>query len=470
MRINIILISLTLLFIAPTAQAQKKVNFGGTNHWIYAYGTADGHNTGNSWYLPAQNLRPTVAHYHLSSSTVDAQISGLKNSGQNAYVIFIWNKNIGSCEFTSCNDGVADGTWGEVIDNSWSVMRPQHRTNLKAMIGKALDVGFNRIYIRFGYNSSPSSWSSWNEASYQQAWNFIVDARAAAIEVVNSKGLSAKLAHPYNLLMFDLGAEDGGLTGGQRPAFMQRLWSDYAFTFGIDDTVGFSFAWSPGRFANNRTLLQATGILPKHWAFDIYSNVGSSLGSIYNEMGDLRNQPVHLLETYFNNSLISSQISGALVSNDLLNIQLIAQWPLYSGMNHGHFSKSAVDSQSSTTTFSNYSSLLSNRQVHISSSNSNLLSIKDINCAATTTWPCSVRLGWPKPPAGKRYGIYINTPAGTSLVACEAIAGQTNINWISMNPSYVFDLYEINGTACAHPTPNPGAVKRAVGEATPYGY
>lgn len=470
MNLSVRLVFLILIAGSSSVDAQKRINFGGTNHWLYAYGTADGHNTGGSWYIPALNLRPTVAHYHLNSGLVNSQINALRASGQNAYVIFIWNKDIGVCEFSSCNDGVADGVWGEVIDHSWAAMRPQHRANLKAMVGQALDAGFSRIYIRFGYNGDAPQWPSWDENRYQKAWNFIVDARGAAIEAVVSRGLTSRLAHPQSLLMFDLGAEDGGLTGGQRQAFMKRLWQDYTYTFGVDDTVGFSFAWAPGRFTTQRNLLQTTGVLPKHWAFDIYDGIGSALSSIYSEMGSLRNQPVHILETFFNNASISSQVASALTSNDLLNVHLIAQWPLYAGFNHGHFSSGAVDSLITTGTFTNYAPRLATRKMHISATNANIFSVRDINCAATSSWPCSVRIQWGNPPSGRRYGIYINTPSGTSLVHCETSAGQSTVSWISLNPSYVFDVYEINAGSCSHPNPNSGAIKRASTEATPFGY
>lgn len=468
MRLAISVVLALLVSICPDAAAQKKVNFGGTNHWLYAYGTADGTNTGNSWYLPALNLRPTVAHYHLNPSLVDSQISALKSSGQNAYIVDIWNSDLGPCESSTCNDGVADGVWGEIIDNSLMEMRSQHRQNLKSIIGKALDVGFSRIYIRFNYNSHPQNWVSWDEVRYLKVWGFISDAHDAALEVVHSRNLSSKLTHPSSLLVFDLGGEFAGFTGGQRGNFMQRLWSDYVGAYGNDDTVGFSFVWAPGMFTTQVNLLQSTGTLPKQWAFDIYSNFSSTITSIYSEMGALRNQPVHILETYFNNSSVGTQIGTALASNDLLNIQLVGQWPLYSG-DPGHFSQSAVNAFSTTATYSNYVGLLATRKMHFTSTNANLLSVKDINCGSTATLTCSVRIGWASAPSGKLYGVYFkHTGGGTTLVHCVNNAGQSTVPWIGQASAYVFDLYLISGTSCNNPNPNVGATKVATIEATPY--
>jgi hypothetical protein len=456
-------------FWATDASTQKKVNFGGTNHWLYAYGTADGNNTGGTWYLPATNIRPPVAHYHLNPSLVASQINALRTSGQNAYVIFLYNSDIGSCEFSSCDDGVPDGTWGEVIDNSWSSMRPQHRANLKSVVGSALDAGFSRIYVRFGYNNSPESWQHWSEKRYSMAWNFIVDARNAAIEAVSSRGLSHMLGHPQYLLMFDLGAEFGGLSGGQLQPFIWRLWADYTYSFGVEDTVGFSFAWAPGRFAVQRDLLQSTGVMPIHWAFDIYDGADSALSSIYSEMGPLRNQPIHFFETYFNDPITASELQTALVQNEFLNVQAIGQWPVVRGTNSGHFTQSAVDALSTPWTFSNYSSALAVRKIHISGTNADILALRDTNCGATTTWPCTVHVKWGSPAPGKHYGIYLRTLLGTALVHCVTAAGQEDVTWISLYPYYVFDVYEVDGW-CTHPNPNPGSVKLASAEATPFGY
>lgn len=449
------------------ADAAKRAPYGGTNHFLYAYGTTDGNNPNNTWYVPAQNLRTPVGGYHLNPSLVNTQIAAMAASGQKAYSIIIQNSNIGDCEFNACNDGVYDGVWGEVIDNTQFAMRAQHRANLKAIVGKALDSGMRRIYIRFGYNSSPESWTSWNETRYQQVWNFMIDARNAAREEVAARGLSPLYASPHNILVFDLGLESGGLTGGQRPAFMTRLWQDYTYTFGNDDTLGYSIAWAPGRFNALRNLLAATGTLPKMWGVDIYDNMTTYLGQMYGEMGSLRNQPVHLLETYFNRTQTASEIQNALNQYEFLHLGFVGQWPTSPGS--AHFSRSVVDSLTTTGTFSAYLPLLATRKMHITSENADLLGIRDLDCTTKATFPCSVQLRWGKPPTGRRYGIYIRVPGGgRSLVHCEVAAGTATVQWISANPDYKFDLYEIDASSCAHPNPNPGASLRTTAEATPY--
>lgn len=456
-----------LLFVCVDAIAAKRANFGGTNHFLYAYGTTDGTNPNNTWYTPANNLRTPVGQYHLAPKLVSSQIYSMKASGQTAYTIVMHNSNIGDCEYNACNDGVYDGVWGEVVDNTQYALRPQHRANLKAIVGTALDAGFRRIYIRFGYNSSPEAWPMWNETRYQQVWNFMVDARNAAREEVNARGLSGLYASPNNILIFDLGLESGGLGGGQLPAFMVRLWQDYTYSFGNDDTLGYSIAWAPGRFSGLKNLLAGTGTLPKMWGVDIYDNMSTYLGQMYDEMGPLRNQPIHLLETYFNYTPSAQGAQTALNQKEFLNIAAFSQWPTLPGTMH--FSRPVVDSLTTTTTFSNYlSSMFGVRKMHITSSNANILGVKDIDCTTKASFPCSIGLRWGSPPSGRKYGVYIRIPGGTSLVHCETSAGSSTIPWISLNPDYKFDIYEINAATCSHPNPNAGATLRATAEASPF--
>lgn len=348
-------------------------------------------------------------------------------------------------------------------------MRPQHRRNLKDVVRKVLDSEFSRIYIRFSYNNSPDSWSSWDERKYQRAWGFIVDARNAAREVVIEKGLSQKLSHPNSILMFDLGGEMGGVTGGKIVDFMKRIWRDYSSAYGVDDTVGFSFAWAPGRFSTQLGVFNSLGVYPKHWAFDIYADFYGSISSLMSEMGVFKNQPIHILETYFNDAITASHVSQSMNSIGELNLQFLGQWPLYSG-GGGHFSRPAIDSFVSPVTFGNYVGFLARRKLYISSSNSYIISFGDINCSLSYNWPCSVRIRWGSPPPGRRYGIYVVTPGGVNLVHCEASSGSSVASWISVYPYYNFDVYSMPASGCSSPHPQGGAIKVASAEVSPFGY
>ncbi|MEZ4315725.1 MAG: hypothetical protein R3F14_47520, partial [Polyangiaceae bacterium] len=252
------------------ASLQRFVNFGGTNHWVYDYGTADGNNTNGTWYVPALNLRSTVATLQLDMSDVHKQMMALRASGQTAYIIPIWNKDLLSCESGACNDGVPDGVWGNVVDNGSGAMRPQHRQNLQQLVQWAVELGFERIVVRFLYNSDPELWPKWDQTAYLRVRGFIFDARTAATDAFHQAwGKRAFPSHP--VLLFDLGGEQAGIDLGQMGPFITELWSDYVLNFGTYDTLGFSFAWDPGRFTTQLGWLSSTGVLPERWAFDIYS-------------------------------------------------------------------------------------------------------------------------------------------------------------------------------------------------------
>ena len=470
LRLFQIIIMFSLISLSTYGNAAKYVNDGGTNHFIYSYGTADGYNTDYLWYIPIPaNIRPPVGTYNLNPNLVNQQILALKASGQTSYVLPIFNSNLGECELSGgCNDGLLDGVWGERIDNSNYSMRPQHRSNLKSIVGKVLDAGFRKIVIRFGYNSDPSTWNSWDENKYQQAWNFIVDVKRAALEEVTYRGLDYLLAPPNNMLIFDLGIEDGGTDNlHQRDAFMKRLWQDYTYTYGVDDTVGFSIAWAPGRFEKQRALLASLLLpLPKMWAVDIYDNASGALAEVYKEMKTLNNQPLIIMETNFNNATTGQEIKSALQTNDLLNISMINQWLKNSP---AHFDREIIDSLVNSNTYLNYASLLAKRKMYITSTNSSYLGVKDLTCTQSNSFPCSVELVSSAPPSGKLFGIYLQLQNGGSvLVSCNTNASRLTIPWISTNPNYKFDIYEINGASCSNPKPNPGAVFRATAEATPF--
>lgn len=444
------------LLAAEGNTVSRPINFGGTDHWLYAYGTADGNNTGESWYLPALNLRPTLGTLHHNPMLVYEQMQALRASGQTAYVLPIWNKDLLSCEQSTCNDLVDDGLWGNVVDHGYAAMRPQHRANLEQIVSWAVELGFERIVVRFFYNGEPERWKTWDEKAYQKAWNFIVDAHDAATTGFNSAW--GKRALPsYPVLMFDLGGEQAGIDAGQIGPFVQRLWSDYVYTFGVEDTLGFSFAWAPGRFATQHTWLAATGVLPKYWAFDIYGGMQSALAEIHAEMGPLRNQPIHILETFFNDAGTAAAVGAAIDAMPLMHVDSLVQWPLYSGVPDGHFSHGAVDSLVTQSTFTNYAGLMAQRKVFLTSNNADVVALSDVSCGSQTSLPCSTQLYWGTPPAGKKVGVYLKTSNGPSLVSCGGVAGSQPLTWIWPDYEYQLDAYYITG-ACSHPNPNPGAV------------
>lgn len=473
----ILFLFLILSGLSSTSFAAKYVNDGGTNHFLYSYGTATlggDFGTGVWYWNPGRNIRTPVAYYHLDKTIVDNQIVALKASGQTTYVVVIPDTNLFSCQSSACNNGYSDGVWGELIDNAYNgnfSMRPQHRANLKSIVGKALDVGFRRIIIRFGRHNAPETWTSWDETKYQQTWNFLVDARNAAREEVFIRNKGHLLPYPTNILLFDLSIEDGGMpAAGQRDPLMVRLWQDYSSSFGNDDTVGFSMAWESGRFTKMIQLLSGAGVpLPKMWAASVYTNPSVDLTNIYNEMGSLKNQPFFIMEAWFNHANTKNAVAQALNNNTLQNIVSVTQWPNESpGAKDRHYTTYAIDSLGSTTNFSNYSSLLAVRRMNITSTNANYLGIQDSTCGQGTAYPCSVNIFYG--PAGSgRHAIYVKNGSNYTLMWCVTGSGQGNVPWITGNQRYIFESYDVPSSSTTCPsTPNATLTLRAIAESSPF--
>lgn len=483
MKLLISFLLLSSFFISFSSSAAKYVNDGGTNHFLHSYGTANlGRDINGSWYWnPGRNIRTPVAYYHLDKNLVDSQISALKASGQTTYTVVIPDTNLYSCQSSACNNGFQDGVWGELIDNAYNgnfSMRPQHRVNIKSIIGKALDAGFKRVIVRFGRHNAPGDWVGWDETKYQQTWNFLVDARNAAREEVFIRNKSHLLSYPNNILLFDLSIEDGGSPDvGQKYPFMIRLWQDYSSAFGNDDTVGFSMAWESGRFTKMLQMLNSTGVpLPKMWAASIYTDPGTDLTNLYNEMGSLKNQPFFVLETWFNHSNTSAAIQQALNNNTLQNIASVIQWPneyiTYppgtSVSQMRHYTAYAIDSLTSNTTFSSYTPLLAARRMNITSSNADYLGVQDSTCGQGSAYPCSVNLFY-GPSGSSLHAIYIKNGSAYTLMWCVTGSGQEVVPWITGSQRYIFESYDVPAQTTTCPSsPNTSLTLRAIAEATPY--
>lgn len=449
------IVTCALLLLASLAAHAKPVNYGGSNHWLYATGTADGSNVGNSWYLPAQNIRPVVGMYQLNATLVQQQMAAARASGQFAYVLPIATGSLAACETGACNDGVIDGVWGEVSNYESSGLNVQQQNNLKAIITYANQLGFRRIVIRFNHYDSPWYWTSWNEPLYQKMWNYVwnthnmITAHRAAI------GSTMEI-------LYDLGGEYGGVAQGQGQQFNTRLWADYVSVFSNADTLGFSIAYEPGRFTAQKAWYGGT--LPKWWAFDIYpgstaANSGATmtanLNSILGEMGTLRNQPIIVLESWFNDANVAGGIQNAITGNRLLNIDMVSQWPTTYTM--GHFSAAIVGSlNNSSVVFGNYLPLLGARAVSYSSSNADVMAVADQTCSSTTSSPCAVTLVLGAPPAGSLNVVYVNTGGSTVLVACQG-GGDLSIPWIGAYSSYSFSVYRIASCPSVPPGGAPAA-------------
>lgn len=440
---------LVLLSCTSTAFAGRMLNGGGNNYAIYDNGSIN-FGQGSNWYIPAQNLRPVVGLYNLNPTLVANQIAAMRASGQTEIVIPIWNGDLGPCEPSACNDGVPDGVWGEVIDNSWYGLRPQHEQNMRNLLAHVKSNGFKRVIVRFMQNNA--GMPTWDETKYQKSWNFLYNTRNLVDSVLAGSNVEA---------LYDLGGELGGLNNGQERAFAKRLWQDYTHVFGITKTMGYSFAWAPGRFAAMKAVYDEVGVgYPPIWGFDLYPSGGAiktQLQQISNEMGSLNGQPIIILETWHNDASTASNLLSAL--NDTytfpnLNVDSLFHWDLNRQRSEAgldtHFTVSVVDGQISTSQFSNYRGLIGNRRTLISNSHSGYLVLRDRNCTAGTSVPCSIDELWGAAPSGYQHVITTYQPGvGTQLHACVNSKGSQSVNWVVPGQSYTFKIYR--RTSCSIP-------------------
>jgi len=468
LKFNIYLIFCAFIFslLSTAALAQRKVNDIGAHHILFrtsVNGSAPINFAPSAppteWYLPAKRFGLSIGFYHEDSATVDAQITALKQSGAGTIVFDLWSSDLSSCEASgACNDGYLDGVWGEVLDNGQGMLRPQHKANLEAMLNKVKQVGFDRVVIRFNHYW-PSNTQSWNETLYQMSWNFIYWTKSQ---------VESNLSGSQTEALYDLGGELAGRTDGQVAQFINRLWGDYNTVWGNTKTVGFSFAWATGRFAQaKQTYLNAAQPLPKIWAFDIYSmasgqpSIYDQLQSVSNEMGPLNGQPIILFETWHNDSDVASSINTALNGSTQipnLNLEAVFQWPVkredvVSGAAM-HISQSAINSQNTSSQLSNYLALKAPHKLRLQNSNSIYMVIRDKNCAQTMSYiaGCNVEHFTASAPSGKYHQVMVNG----NLMAC---VGQQDITqqipWIVAGQIYNFTVYQVSVCTSAVPSSSP---------------
>jgi hypothetical protein len=440
------------------------VNYGGSNHFLYAVGKANGFGPGNAWFLPALNVRPVLGTFQLNPALVKAQMQAARESGQNVYVLPVWTAPVAECEDDKCHDGVKDGVWGHVIHYDENGLDEQHQKNLKALISLASELGFKRMIIRFFHNDAMHKANTWDPKLYARIWGYVRNTHTLASGHRDEIG-------SHMALLYDLAGEFGGVGIGQGQKFNRQLWRDYISTFSNEDTVGFSFAWEPGRISRQRQWYGDT--LPKWWAFDIYPGpakadanlkaagdpavkMAESLAAIHREMGTQRNQPIIILETFFNDAAIATGVQKASAENRLMNIDQISQWPSTYGS--GHFSVDILATlNKSKGLFQNYLPLLGARMVRYTSSNADVLSVVDGNCAKGKALPCNVTLVLGEPPAGKKNSLFVATPGKAAKnVACR-MGGDQAVNWIGEFKQYSFMVFHVDKCPDVMPEGKPAA-------------
>lgn len=308
---------------APIAAAREYV-IGGSNYVMFDVGRYLAEGTEAAWYA-AGELRPVIGAFHTNPARVREQLATMYANGQRRIALMLWYLPFWA-------GAPADGIYGHTLDSSGAALRPQHAQNLRDVLALIRDTGFEGVNFRFAQqgDADPGGWPAWNEARYQENWNFIVNTKSLVDSVLVGSGVE---------LVYDLGAELGGLEHGQCLAYTRRLWSDYTYVFGKDDTYGFSFALAPGRVARAIANYDATGARPLAYAFDVYDNLTELLSAAHDELSRAgeADKPITIQETFYNDAIANGEIRRAAESLGF-TLRTLMQWPMARGAATPHFS------------------------------------------------------------------------------------------------------------------------------------
>jgi len=466
---------LVVIFALFSYAHAAKINGLGNDYEVYDFGTytdnlpwyqgtySDPNN--NNWYVPAHNYKHPVYLYQLNPNLVQTQMRDMRSSGIDVLVLHISFAELATCESNGgCYTPYNDGIWGYLTDDSQASLRSQQQTNLTDLLKYASQIGFRKVFLRFGFaeinNKQYFNYPSpgWNETEYQKAWNLIYNTRNLATRV---------LANTATRLVIDLGGEQIGVTcpandiycANQQSTYyynkqyVQRLWSDYTYNFGTSDTIGFSFI---GCSSTVQIGLPWYGTLkPNEYAFDVYggctnnhtSSAGADLLAAWAALGTEKSKPVMVMETYNNDATNASSISSTLAANPGLVLTDLVQWPLTrspscTGCNDD-IQNGPIAALSTTAQATNYLPIAASAAVD--NLNTVLLNVDGSSCVPSSPSTCvKFNIGYAPSGVNTVWQVWVTANNGTrTLWGCNAgTQTGTTAAWITKGNSYRFDYYK----------------------------
>jgi hypothetical protein len=287
---------------------------GGSNYGFWFIGSYLNTPTLDNWN---KYVKPVIGTYHLAPDTVRNQLAVMYASGQRRLALDFW------FTYTMPIEGYQDsGVCTHVVNSSRGEMFPQQQANLKALLHDIDQQGFETIVFRFEQqgDSDPLGWTSWDEFTYSSNWSFI----SHTINLIQNEiaGLHVKV-------IYDLGGELGGADFGMGLAYGKRLWSDYVKTYGPHNSMGYSYAVSPGRFTQSIAIYDEVGVRPDVYGFDVYGDEFNTYSYLLAEMeaAGETSKPVIANEVYYNDPVTYNQILQVRAQLHM-NIKFLLQWPL----------------------------------------------------------------------------------------------------------------------------------------------
>ena len=173
-----------------------------------------------------------IANYHTEESTINAQLQTMYNNGQRRLRIPIFHAS-----------GQDSGT---IMSSSGGNLSTQHRSNLTNLLAEIESIGYSEIEVSFHPQASNNplfwpavtetpTWANPYEDVFQENWNLIY----------NLRPIIAEAGMLYRIDLLNEGIPASSQTGLRQ--YAQRLWNYYVYTFGKNDTVGFSIIGTSAR-------------------------------------------------------------------------------------------------------------------------------------------------------------------------------------------------------------------------------
>lgn len=219
---------------------------------------------------------------------------------------------------------------GTVLDSSGGNLSAQDRQNLTDLLNTIRSIGFLEVLPSFmavgAYNDPVNPSYLFDETHYQENWQLIQNLRPI---FVNS-GLFYRF-DLGNELMPVLSQTSGGVQRNML-LYTQRLWSDYANTYGKNDTVGFSviggggdatgrLASLPSVYGSNAPYLLAINIYEDAYNnFIADRNQLQSMGPPWSGWGWI------IAETFFNDAANAAAFRQAINATGQ-TVFYLTQWP-----------------------------------------------------------------------------------------------------------------------------------------------
>lgn len=307
LRLLLILVTLAALPVEE-AGAVRAQSAGGSNYAWYNL------NAPNQPAPPSGlNCREAfgiIANYHSPGvrGTVQSQLATMWQNGQRRLRVPIFHGR-----------GLNTGT---VMDSTGGNLSATHRQNLQLFLSDIQAAGFAEIMVGFfpiGAANNPTEWSQWREDGFQENWNL----------VFNLRPIIAGIGIHYRIDLMNEAAPTSGQT--QLREYVRRLWGNYNFNFGKNDTVGFSIIGDNlDRYRTLRSTLIGTGYgLPYLFSIHFYEDAvaGNAIAALHNAMTSNGDQQGWIIgeALYEDQATLNKLLASNLGSRTLF---FLLQWPV----------------------------------------------------------------------------------------------------------------------------------------------